>query len=148
MLVASTSTLVYELDTVIAGDDGTAINRYYDIDWTDCHFTGEKFLKGIDLEAVQAATGRIAVSVAADNSPTFVYEKFFDLRGVVGSQEYVKVAYRIGAGLRGHKFKIRIKMFHDSGVQVEIVPPARIIFEPVSDGLDDGKNTTAPQRMS
>ena len=148
MLVASTSTLVYELDTVIEGDDGTAISRYYDIDWTDLHFTGEKFLKGIDLEAVKSATGRISVSVAADNNPDFVYEKFFDLKGLVGSQEYVKVAYRIGAGLRGHKFKIRIKMFHDSGAQVEIVPPARAIYEPVSEGLDDGKNSTSPQRMS
>jgi len=148
MLIASTSTLVYELDTLIEGDDGTAISRYYDIDWTNLNFTGEKFLKGIDIEAVRNATGRISVSVAADNSPLFVYEKFFDLRGLGTSQEYVKVAYRIGAGLKGHKFKIRIKMFHDSGVQVEIVPPARIIYEPVSEGLDEGKNTTAPQRMS
>ena len=133
MLVGSANNLVYQLDSLSASDDGTAINRYYDTDWTECEFAGEKLLKGVTFQANKNAGGRVAISVAKDFGSTFYYEKFISLRGLPSSGTYVNVPYRIDPGLKGNVFNVRIRMFHDDGTQQEIVPPVILSYEPVSD---------------
>lgn len=146
-LIGSTSTLVMELDTAQEGDDGTAINRYYDVDWTDLGENGLKYLKGVTIEAVRNAGGRVALSVSSDMNPNFIYEKVFSLRGLSPSDEYVTVNYRIDPGLRGNRFKVRIKLFHDDGTQVEIVPPMKLHYEPDSPDMSNiGSRVGAPAR--
>ncbi len=134
--VAASSTLVYELDTAVEDDDGTAMDRYYDIDWTDCGEQGEKYLKGVTLEAKANTSGRVAISVAANYSSTFIFEKFFSLRSLVSHNDYVKIPYRIDPGLKGTRFSVRIRIMQDDGTQVEIMPPALLHFEPESSSLN------------
>lgn len=147
-LIGSTTNLVYELDSEEEGDDGTIINRFYDFDWMDLGFTGEKYLKGVTFEALRNANGRVAVSVASDMRPDFVYEKFYDLRGGKPTDEYVSVHYRIDPGLRGYRFKVRLRLFHDDGSEVEIIPPMRIQWEPESPDISQqSSRSPAANRM-
>jgi hypothetical protein len=132
-MIASTSTLVYELDAATETEDGTVLNRYYDIDWTDLGERSEKYLTGVQLEAVRNANGRISISVASDMNPQFNYEQFFDLKGGSPDDEYILLTYRIDPGLKGHRFKVRIRFFHDDGSVVEVIPPVSIFYVPESD---------------
>jgi hypothetical protein len=147
-LVGSTSTgYVEELDTLQETEDGTVLDRYYDFDWFDCQYAGEKYLKGVTLEAVRNAANRISISVAADNRPNFVFEKSYSLRGLSPLDDIVKVHYRIDPGLRGYRFKVRVKLHHDDGSVVEIVPPALIHYEPVDKSMvQDGGSSPAISR--
>lgn len=146
-LIASTTDKVYELDTEQETDDGTTINRYYDVDWTDLEQQGEKYLKGVTLEAVRNAKGRVGISVASNYNPDFIYEKFYDLRGLKSSDEYVRVHYRIDPGLKGYRFKVRIRLFHDDGTVVEVVPPLKIHWEPESPfSTQDHSRSPSPER--
>lgn len=129
-LVGSTSTgYVEELDTSVETEDGTVLNRYYDIDWTDLNEVGEKNLKGVDLEVKRSASNRVSISVASNYHPEFVFEKSFSLKGSNPNNDFVNVHYRLDAGLRGYRFKIRIKLHHDDGSEVEVNPPALVYYE-------------------
>lgn len=140
----ATDDLVFEEAQEFPTMNGSRIERYYDIDWTSLGLPGEKYLKGIEFSTVKKPGGRIAVSVAADHRDVFEFEKFYTLKNIPSAGEYAKIIYRIDPGLRGREHKIRIRLFHDeSGAPVEIIPPARIVYEPLSDnGTSLEQNST------
>lgn len=129
----SSETLVYEEDYTFPTADGSRIDRYYDVDWSSLGLNGEKWLKGVEFTTVKKRGGRVAVSVAADGGSTFELEKFYTLNNLPSSGEFARLVYRIDPGLRGTTHKIRIRIFHDeSGNAVEITPPLKIAYEPIS----------------
>ena len=132
IIAASTNDLVYQLDTDQEKDDGTVIDRHYDIDWNQLGFKGEKTFKGASLYFRKNSTGRVAISVARDFRADFRYRKMFDLRGLPVSGDYVTVPYRIDPGISGEFFSVRIQFYHDDGTVVELTPPAHIHFEALS----------------
>ena len=134
--MASANNLVYELETLQEQDDGTVIDRHYDVDWNQLGFEGEKSFRGATLHFAKNSISRVAISVANDFRGTFKYRKVFDLRGTVASGDEVAVRYRIDPGLKGEFFKMRIQFYHDDGVQVEMVPPIQIHFEPLSTNVN------------
>jgi len=131
-LLAS-ATLVFEESQTFPTDAGSSIDRYYDIDWTDLGLNGEKWLKGIEFTTVKKKGGRISISVAANDNDTLEFEKFYLLNNLPSSGGFARVVYRIDPGLRGTRHKVRIRVFHDeTGAPVEITPPLRIAYEPIS----------------
>ena len=131
-LLAS-ATLVYEESQTFPTDDGSSIDRYYDIDWTDLGLNGEKWLKGIEFSTVAKKGGRVAISVAANQNDTFEFEKFYTLKNIPSSGGFCRVVYRIDPGLRGYTHKVRIRIRHDEvGSPVEITPPLKLAYEPIS----------------
>jgi hypothetical protein len=136
LLGATASTfLVEELDTAVELEDTTILSRYYDIDWFDCGTAGSKMLKGVTLECVRNAANRVSISVAADGRSDFVFEKQYSLRGQNPANEFVTVHYRIDPGLKGYRFKVRLRLHHDDGTVVEIVPPVMIHYEPLDNTM-------------
>jgi len=129
----SSSTLVYEESQTFPTDDGSTLDRYYDIDWSDLGLSGEKWLKGIEFSTVKKKGGRVAISVAANGNDTFEFEKFYILKNIPSDGSFCRVTYRIDPGLRGYTHKVRIRLFHDAvGSPVEITPPLKIAYEPIS----------------
>lgn len=129
----ATDTTVYEEASSFPTDDGAVIDRYYDVDWNDLGLSGEKYFKGVEFSVVKKPGGRVVISVAADDSDIFYYEKFYRLKNLGGDGGYSRIVYRIDPGLRGSRHKIRIRLLHDeTGDAVEIIPPMRIAYEPLS----------------
>jgi len=109
--------VVYQLDTG-TNDAGTAISRYFDLDWSDLGVSGTKYLTGCEFVFERARDCRVRISVAVDKSNKFNYGKWFDLQGHDPEETQVRVSYNIPSPVYGTWFKIRVEMFHDAATNV------------------------------
>ena len=99
----------------------------------------------MEFSTLKKPGGRVAVSVAVDDKDEFYFEKFFTLKNMPGSGDYARVVYRIDPGLRGTRHKIRLRLFHDeTGNAVEIAPPMKIFYEPISENESTRNIARAP----
>jgi hypothetical protein len=115
--VAASSTLVYQLETG-QDDNGTAVSRYHDIDWTLLNGPGNKWVTGGEFTFEKARDCRVKISLAVDRSSKFIHAKMFDLRGDDPDEAYVRVSYEIPSPVFGTWFKFRVEMFHDGSTNV------------------------------
>lgn len=115
--LAASSTLVYQLETG-TDDNGTALNRFYEIDWTTFGIPGLKYMTGGEFTFEKARDCRVKISVAVDRSSKFQYAKWFDLRGSDPDETNIRVSYNIPSPVHGTWFKIRIDMYHDGATNV------------------------------
>lgn len=110
--LAATSTLVYQLETG-TDDNGTALSRYFDVDWSQLGANGNKYVTGGEFIFEKAKDCRVKISIAVDKSSKFNYGKWYDLRGDDPDETQVRVSYDIPSPVFGTWFKFRIEMFHD-----------------------------------
>jgi hypothetical protein len=130
-VLASSSTLTYELDTG-TNDNGTAVSRYYDIDWTQFGSPGNKWFTGGEFVFEKARDCRVRISVAVDKSSKFSYRKTFTLQGNDPDETETRVEYNLPSPVFGSWFKVRVEMLHDDSTNVvklkefqpEIIPMA------------------------
>lgn len=115
--LASSSTLTYQLGTG-TDDNGTALSRYFDIDWTVLGTPGTKYVTGGEFVFEKAKDCRVKISVAVDKSSKFQYGKWYDLRGRNPNETQIRVSYDIPSPVFGTWFKFRVEMFHDSSTNV------------------------------
>jgi len=131
-LLACDNTDVYKLDDEGSTDDnGTAVSRYYAIDWTDCEEPGDKYLTGVGLRFRRKLGGRVAVSVAVDGKARYLFRKFFELKGQNDGGDFTEILYRPNFPLLGDLFKVKVEFFHDrASTFTEWMPPVDILYEP------------------
>lgn len=110
-VVVANATDVYEMDTG-TDDNGTAVTRYYDIDWNDYGVPGEKHFKGADLVFEAAANTQVRVSVARDQKSQFQYAKMYTLKPNLATDTITRVEYSVPSPIQGTRFKLRIEFFH------------------------------------
>jgi hypothetical protein len=146
-LVASTATLTYELDTG-TNDNGTSIDRYYDIDWSSLGLTGTKYLCGAEFTFKKARDTRVKISVAVDRSSKFVYPKSFHLQGTDPDEEVVRVSYNIPSPLFGTYFKVRIQMYHEGATHVVQLQEFAPELVRVNTAQTDTPNLSSPSRVN
>ena len=124
---------VYELETG-TDDAGTAVSRFYDLDWNQYGTPGSKYLTGVNFTFKSASNVQAQVSVAVDHSSKFQYSRMLSLKGTTNpSDENVRVDYNIPSPIIGSWFKIRIEFFHYGSANVgelleiepEIIPVHR-----------------------
>lgn len=115
--LASSSNLTYQLETG-TDDNGTAVSRYFDIDWTQLGVPGLKWVTGGEFIFEKAKDVRIKISIAVDKSSKFQYGKWFSLRGDDPDETYARVAYDIPSPVFGSWFKFRVEFFHDGSTNV------------------------------
>jgi hypothetical protein len=115
--LASSSTLTYQLETG-TNDNGTALSRYFDVDWNKLGVDGTKYVAGAEFVFEKARDCRVKISIAVDKSGKFQYGKWYDLRGSDPLESQVRVAYDIPSPVHGTWFKFRVEMFHDSSTNV------------------------------
>ena len=115
--VAASTTLVYQLETG-QDDNGTYVDRYFDVDWTQLNGPGNKYVTGGEFVFERAADCRVQISVAVDKSSKFQYPKTYSIRGDDPDETYVRVAYDIPSPIYGTWFKFRVRMFHDGSTNV------------------------------
>lgn len=109
---------VYELESG-TDDAGTAITRYYDIDWNQYGTPGTKYLTGVNCTFKHATNVQVRISVAVDRSSKFQYPRMYSLKGRTSpSDEYVRVKYSIPSPIFGSWFKLRIEFFHYGSTNV------------------------------
>lgn len=112
VLLASTTTLVYQLDTG-TNDDGTAVTRYYDVDWHNLGIPGEKYLMGCDFYMARNAGVRVAVSCARDFDSNFFQAQPLSTRGREVDSGHTLMQYRLPSPIYGTFFKLRFTLYHD-----------------------------------
>lgn len=115
--LAASSTLVYQLETG-TDDNGTAVSRYFDVDWHQLGSPGNKYVTGAEFVFEKARDCRVKISVAVDKSSKFQYGKWYDLRGDDPDESQVRIAYDIPSPVFGTWFKFRVEMFHDGSTNV------------------------------
>jgi hypothetical protein len=130
-LIASTTNLVYELDTTATTDDGTAINRYYDLDWNHGGAEIPSPFRGARLIFKRAKGLRVKISMAVDFRETFFYEQVFDLRGSPGEDTTI-IDYIPPETVQCVWLNLRIRFLHDSTTKGELRAIMPIPMEPVS----------------
>ncbi len=119
-LIASTTTLVYELDTTAVNDDGTKVERYYDLDWNHGGAEVPTPFRGARFVFKRAKGARVKISMAADFRETFFYEESFDLRGTP-VEETVVIDYIPPQIHEAIWLNLRIRFFHDvAGAKSEL----------------------------
>lgn len=143
-LIASSATLTYELDTG-TDDNGTAVDRNYDIDWTNFGQAGNKWVTGAEFTFSKKRDCRVRISVAVDKSSKFLYPKTFTLQGNDPDEEDVRISYDINP-LFGTWFKFRVEMLHDGSTHVVEMKE----FAPNVIGVHGSSEDTAnsPQALS
>ncbi len=115
LLVGATSSdgkLVYELESGLT-DNGTAVSRQFDIDWTQLGTPGDKYLLGGEFVFKKSKGARVKISTAVDKSSKFSFEKVFSLKGSDPDETEVRVSYRVPSPLYGSWFSFRVQMYHD-----------------------------------
>lgn len=112
-IIASTTDLVYELETTSGSDDGTAIERYYETDWNPGGSASPSPFRGARFIFKRAKGVRVRISMAADFRESFFYEENFDLRGTPG-EESVIVDYIPPQIVECIWLNVKIRFFHDS----------------------------------
>lgn len=130
-LIASTTDLVYEIDTTATSDDGTKVERVYDTDWLHGGSETPAPFRGARLFFKRAKGVRVKVSMAADLRESFFYEQTFDLRGRPGEDTTV-IDYKPPETVECVWLNLRIRFFHDSTTKAELQAITPIPNEPVS----------------
>ena len=131
-LIASTTDLVYELDTTAINDDGTAVSRYYELDWNHGGSEVPSPFRGARFIFKRAKGARVRISMASDFRETFYYEQTFDLRGNPG-EETVICDYLPPQTVECVWLNMKIRFFHDvAAVKSELRAVLPIPEEPVS----------------
>src|SRR3990167_1332083 len=116
LLIASASDdRVYQLDAANSNDDGTAISRYYDTDWQN---VGQGYFVGATCVFRRRPTVRVGISVAANYSDSWLYERIYDLKGENSTKEDVEIQYRVPQPILGSAFNVRVRFFHDGNTNV------------------------------
>ena len=117
VMLASTTTLTYQLDTG-TDDDGTAVTRYYDLDWTNLGVSGEKYLMGCDFVMSRKAAVRVSVSAARDFDSNFHQAQALSAYGREVDTGFTIMSYRLPSPLYGTHFKLRFTFSHDAATNV------------------------------
>lgn len=112
VLVGSSSTLVYEFDTG-TDDNGTAISRYFDIDWTQMGNSGNKHFLGGEFVFEKAAGCRVKISMGVDKSSNLIFPKIYSLKAEDPDETEVRINYQIPTPVYGSWFRWRVQMYHD-----------------------------------
>ena len=118
ILVASTTNLVWELDTTDKDDNGTVVDRFWRSDWQNFGNQDPKKFKGAYLVFDKVLNCRVKVGVAIDRNNKVLFEKTFDLKGTApaagrDAEEDAVVDYiPIKGGIEGNEFDLRVKMYH------------------------------------
>ena len=119
-LAASTTNLVWELDSTDVDDNGTKVDRYWQSDWQNFGNAETKFFKGAYFSFTRVRNVRVVIDVAVDKDERFHYAKSFDLKGTVGQQD-AAIEYTLSDPIKGTEFNIRIRMYHYGTTQVELI---------------------------
>jgi hypothetical protein len=136
IVTAANDKKVYEMEVGI-DDAGTAINRYFDMDWTQFGNPGLKWFNGVECTFTRAAATRVRISVAVDKSSKFRYLKTFSLAGRPNEDE-TRVSYKLQSSICGSWFKVRFEFLHDHATT-----DAQLIqYEPIIVGINGVSNDT------
>ena len=127
-IIASGTTLVYELDTG-QDDNGTALTRRYDTDWFK--LGGDSYMLGAELTFAKTGACRAEVSVAKDFGTTFEHKRTYDLRGTKPSDTEVRIKYRIPSTYVGTWFNFRVRLYHDGSTNIAELKSIEPEFEPL-----------------
>jgi hypothetical protein len=125
-VVASTTDLVWELDTDDIDDNGTQVDRSWETDWLNYNNPNPKVFKGAHLVFRKARNCRVKIGVAVDRDNKFLFEKSFDLKGTPPAkgrdpESDTVIDYKIGEEFVGTEFNVRIKMYHYSTTEAELI---------------------------
>jgi hypothetical protein len=127
-VLASSSTLTYELEHATKDDNGTRVSRYFDVDWSQLGTPGDKYLTGGEFVFKRTTGGRVRISVGVDKSSKLQFAKNFSLKGEDPDETEVRIAYQLPTPLMGSWFKFRVEIYHDTdAAQVQFLE-----FEPES----------------
>ncbi len=140
-LVASTTDLVWELDSTDVDDNGTRVKRFWETDWLDFGIASPKVVSGAYLIFDKVRNCRVKISIAVDRKEKFLFSKTFDLVGEAGERDTV-VEYKIGEDLTGTQFDLRIEMYHYGTTQAELIGGG-IFYEQVSAPIELRENVAA-----
>jgi hypothetical protein len=137
-LVAADTKRVYELDSG-TDDAGTAVARFYDIDWTNFGSSGDKWLTGAEFTFTRARDCRVRIKVAVDKSSKFQQAKTFTLQGTDADETDIRINYTLKQPVYHQYAKIRIEFLQDSTTQVELrqAQPHFIPLHPASEGTSN-----------
>ena len=130
VFLASSETLTYQLDNG-TDDDGTAVSRYYDLDWTTFGVPGEKYLVGCDFTMSKKAAVRVAVSCAKDFDGTFSQAQPVSVFGRDVDSGFTQISYRLPSPIYGTHFKLRFTFSHDGATNVAEVWNVTPVIMPV-----------------
>jgi hypothetical protein len=110
--LASSSTLTYQLETG-TDDNGTRVDRYFDVDWTQLGMPGDKWVTGGEFVFTKAKACRVKISLAVDKSSSFQFGKTYSLAGGDPDETEVRISYQLPTPVLGSWFKFRVNMYHD-----------------------------------
>ena len=127
ILVASTTDLVWEIDTTDIDDNGTAVDRYWQLDWSNFGTQDPKLFKGAYLVFDKALKCKVKIGLAVDRYNKFLFEKSFDLRGTsaaggrVAERDTVVAYIPAQEGIRGNEFNLRVQFYHYGTNQARLI---------------------------
>src|SRR3990167_6663142 len=130
VLLASSTTLTYQLDNG-TDDDGTAVTRYYDLDWTNFGVPVEKYLVGCDFTTSKKAAVRVSVSCARDFDGNFSQAQPVSGYGRETDSGFIQMSYRLPSPIYGTYFKLRFTFAHDGATNVAEVWNVTPVIMPV-----------------
>ena len=142
-LVAANDKKVYELDSG-TDDAGTAVSRFYDIDWSNFGVSGDKWLVGAELSFTRARDCRVRVKVAVDRSSKFQQAKTFTLQGTDPDETDVRIRYTLKQPVFNQYAKLRIEFLHDSSTSQVELKQASPLFFPVHPSNEGTSNRPQP----
>lgn len=119
-LVASTTNLVWEIDSTDINDNGTTVPRFLQTDWQNLGNQEPKVFKGAYLIFKRVRGCQVKIGLAVDRYEKFLYEKSFDLVGRAGESDTV-VEYIPGDDIEGNEFNLQIQMYHYGTTKAELV---------------------------
>lgn len=142
-IVAANDKKVYELENG-TDDAGTAVTRFYDIDWNQYGGSGSKFFTGANLVFTTAGNVQVRISVASDHLHIFQFPRMYSLKGKFPSDTNTRVKYELPSPIYGSWFKLRIEMFHYGATnQVELQEVSPITIQVSSTPQDESKQSYA-----
>jgi hypothetical protein len=119
--LASSQTLVYQLEEGADDDGDTSKLRYFDIDWSQFGYSGNKYMLGAQFVFKKSRDCRVRISMGVDKNSKLLYPKTFSLQGRDVNETEVRVDYRIPSPLMGSWFRFRVEMYQDSTSQCELL---------------------------
>lgn len=141
VLLASSTTLVYQLDTAQYDEGTTVPSRYYDLDWSHYGQAGEKYFMGCDLVVTRKAAVRFELSVATDFSGTFQFKQSFSGLGRDIDSGQTLISYRLPSPIYGTYFKLRVTPLHDGATNVGEILSISPVILPVHPKVRENTNT-------
>lgn len=136
LLLASTSTLVFQLDNG-QDDDGTVVTHEFHTDWTELGVVGDKYFMGAIITVRKAKDVRLKLDVARDYSSEYRFPRTFELLGGSPTDDEVQLRYR-PEPFMGNKFDLRIRAFHDGSTNVAEVRAIDLSFIPLHMEVEKG----------